>query len=108
MLTVACDGRSSTVRRDARMTAVEFGSPLDVWWYRVPQAASDPVGSFAGLASGRLAEPDYAVILGWDPDAVPPDRGVARARYSRLNWLRAALTWLALALFVAAAYLHFP
>ena len=54
MLTVACDGRSSTVRRDARMTAVEFGSPMDVLWYRVPRSASDPAGSFARLAPGRL------------------------------------------------------
>lgn len=59
------------------------------------------------LVSNRLAEPNYAVILSWDPDAVPQDWGVARARYFRLNWLRAALTWLALGLFVAATYLYF-
>jgi hypothetical protein len=81
-----------------------------------PQAGSAPfVLTAAGLAatiagpllmSSRLAEPNYAVILGWDPDAVPPGWEVARARYFRLNWQRAALTWLALGLFVAAAYLH--
>jgi hypothetical protein len=59
------------------------------------------------LMSIRLAEPNYAVILGWDPDAVPQDWGVARARYFRFNWLRAALTWTALGLFVTAAYRHF-
>ncbi|WP_448618536.1 hypothetical protein [Geodermatophilus sp. URMC 65] len=58
------------------------------------------------LLSSRPAEPNHAVILSWDPDAVPQDCGVARARYSRLNWQRAALTWLALGLFVAAAHLH--
>lgn len=58
------------------------------------------------LMCSRPAEPNYAVILSWDPDAVPQDCGVARARYSRPNWQRAALTWLALGLFVAAAYLH--
>jgi hypothetical protein len=59
-----------------------------------------------GLTSRFLAEPNYAVILGWDPASVPDDWQVARARYFRLNWLRAALTWLALGLFVTATCLH--
>jgi hypothetical protein len=59
------------------------------------------------LMSSRLAEPNYTVILGWDPADVPADWLVARARYFRLNWIRAALTWLALVLFVTAAYFHF-
>ncbi|MFW3171969.1 hypothetical protein [Geodermatophilus sp. CPCC 206100] len=81
------------------------------------QAGSAPfVLTAAGLAatvagpllmSSRLAEPNYAVILSWDPDAVPPDWGIARSRYFRLNWQRAILTWLALGLFVAAAYLYY-
>jgi hypothetical protein len=59
------------------------------------------------LASIRLAEPNYAVIMSWDPDAVPADWQTTRARYCRFNWIRAALTWLALVLFTAAAYLYF-
>jgi hypothetical protein len=58
------------------------------------------------LTSRFLAEPNYEVILGWDPEAVPADWRVARARYFRLNWIRAGLTWLAFALFLAAAYVH--
>jgi hypothetical protein len=58
------------------------------------------------LSSRFLAEPNYEVILGWDPGAVPAGWRVARARYFRLNWIRAVLTWIAFALFVAAAYLH--
>ena len=58
------------------------------------------------LISSRLAEPNYDVILGWDPGAVPDDWGVARRRYFTLNWVRAACTWVAFALFLAAAYLH--
>ena len=53
-LTVACDGRHSTVRRAAGLPGVEFGAPMDVLWYRVPKAASDPQGSFLRLAPGRL------------------------------------------------------
>ena len=59
------------------------------------------------LMSRLLAEPNYAVILGWDPAALPDDWQVARARYFRLNWVRGALTWLALTLFVIAASVHF-
>ena len=59
------------------------------------------------VMSNRLAEPNYEVIMSWDPDAVPDDWRTAQSRYFRLNWIRAALTWLALVLFIAAAYLHF-
>ena len=83
-------------------------------WHQIGSApfvltAAGLAATVAGplVMSSRLAEPNYAVILGWDPDAVPQDWGVARARYFRLNWQRAALTWLALGLFVAAAYLYF-
>jgi len=58
------------------------------------------------LTSRFLAEPNYAVILGWDPEAVPADWEVARARYFRLNWIRGALTWAAFALFGVATYLY--
>ena len=59
------------------------------------------------LVSRLLAEPNYDVILGWRPGRTPADWRVVRARYYRLNWIRAGLTWSALALFVAATYSHF-
>ena len=67
------------------------------------------VATVAGplLGSRLLAEPNYKVILGWDPDAVPADWRTARARYFRWNWLRGGLTWLAFALFGVATYLYF-
>ena len=58
------------------------------------------------LTSRFLAEPNYEVILDWDPDDVPDDWQVARARYFRLNWIRGALTWAAFALFGIATYLY--
>ena len=36
-LTVACDGRSSVVRRDARLPIHEYPVPFDVWWFRLPR-----------------------------------------------------------------------
>ena len=60
--------------------------------------------TFAGplLVSNRLAEPNYDVMLAWDPDAMPSGWEEIRARYFALNWIRAAATWSAFALFLAA------
>ena len=54
LLTVAADGRHSAVRRAAGLTAVEFGAPMDLLWYRVPKGPGDPEGSFARLVPGRF------------------------------------------------------
>lgn len=55
------------------------------------------------LVSSRLTEPNYEVMLGWNPDGPPSDgwEGIRR-RYFILNWVRAAATWAAFALFLAA------
>ena len=58
------------------------------------------------LVSRFASEPTYDVILGWDPDAVPPDWRAVRHRWVVLNWIRAALTWTAFALFLAASYTY--
>jgi hypothetical protein len=59
------------------------------------------------LTSKFLAEPNYEVILAWDPDAVPDDWPIVRSRYFRLNWIRGALTWTAFGLFLAAAFFYY-
>src|ERR1051326_1578947 len=40
------------------------------------------------LTSRYLAEPNYRIILSWDPTAVPGDWRIARDRYFRLNWIQ--------------------
>jgi hypothetical protein len=54
------------------------------------------------LVSRLLSEPNYDVMLGWDPDALPPNWEAVRARYFALNWIRAIATWAAFGLFLAA------
>ena len=54
------------------------------------------------LTSSLKAEPNYDVMLAWDPDAMPPDWEAKRGRYFALNWIRAAATWAAFGLFFAA------
>jgi hypothetical protein len=40
------------------------------------------------LVSNRLAEPNYDVMLDWDPEAMPADWEAGRRRYFTLNWVR--------------------
>jgi hypothetical protein len=54
------------------------------------------------LVSNRLAEPNYDVMLAWDPDAMPAGWEATRRRYFTLDWIRAAATWTAFALFLVA------
>jgi hypothetical protein len=58
------------------------------------------------LVSRLAAEPNYEVILAWDPAAVPADWRAVRRRWLAHNWIRGALTWTAFAAFLAAGYLY--
>lgn len=54
------------------------------------------------LVSSRLAEPDYDVMLGWDPKAMPAGWEAGRRRHFTLNWVRALATWGAFGVFLTA------
>ena len=56
--------------------------------------------------SRLLSEPTYDVILGWNPADLPADWSAVRDRWVALNWIRAAITWAAFGLFLAAFYAH--
>jgi 2-polyprenyl-6-methoxyphenol hydroxylase-like FAD-dependent oxidoreductase len=51
-LTVACDGRSSTLRTAIGLQPRNFGAPMDVWWFRLPHNADDPHGLAGILGTG--------------------------------------------------------
>ena len=53
MLTVACDGRSSTLRSSMSLQPRAFGAPMDIWWFRLPRYDDDPTGLNAVLRSGH-------------------------------------------------------
>ena len=42
-LTVACDGRSSTLRSSMGLVPRGFGAPMDVWWFRLPRQSDDSI-----------------------------------------------------------------
>ncbi len=52
-LTVACDGRSSTLRTTMGLQPRSFGAPMDVWWFRLPRNADDPHGLAGVLGAGH-------------------------------------------------------
>src|SRR6202011_5010662 len=52
-LTVACDGRSSTLRSSMGLTPRSFGAPMDVWWFRLPRRSGDPRGLNGVFQSGH-------------------------------------------------------
>ena len=42
------------------------------------------------------------MMLAWDPGAMPADWASGRRRYLALDWIQAAATWTAFALFLVA------
>jgi hypothetical protein len=58
------------------------------------------VGVYA--VSNMWKEPEYKVILGWNPDSLPSTWQADRERYFAINWIQLGTTWTALALFLVA------
>ncbi len=54
------------------------------------------------IISNVWKNPHYDVMLAWDPEAMPADWEAGRRRYLALNWIQAAATWTAFALFLLA------
>ncbi|MEW6767604.1 MAG: FAD-dependent oxidoreductase [Pseudomonadota bacterium] len=53
-LTVACDGRHSTLRDLAGLTVEDIGAPIDVLWFRVGKTKADSDGVFARIKAGQM------------------------------------------------------
>ncbi|GGJ86162.1 hypothetical protein GCM10010123_14700 [Pilimelia anulata] len=87
-LVVGCDGRWSTVRREAGLVPEEYPVPIDAWWFRLPRHARDDGSGLAPAAApGRFAvaipRPDYfqiAYVARKGTDAELRARGVAAFR----------------------------
>ena len=53
-LTVAADGRHSTVRTKLRLRPQEFGAPMDVLWFRISRQPSDGESLEGRVGAGRV------------------------------------------------------
>jgi len=51
---VACDGRHSTVRAAAGLTPRQFGTPMDVEWFRLPRRDHEPANAIGRLTRGAV------------------------------------------------------
>lgn len=96
-LTVACDGRSSTLRSSMRLSPRAFGAPMDIWWFRLPRRADDPKGLNGIFKSGHacvaIDRGDYyqiAYIIPKGTDTVMRSEGVEALR----RQLKQLLPWL--------------
>lgn len=97
VLTVACDGRSSTVRSAVGLTPHSFGAPMDVWWFRLPRRPDDPSGLAGVLRAGHatitIDRGDYyqiAYIIPKGTDAEMRAQGIEalhRALIGMVPWL---------------------
>jgi 2-polyprenyl-6-methoxyphenol hydroxylase-like FAD-dependent oxidoreductase len=58
LLTVAADGRSSTVRERAALRVLDLGAPIDVLWMRLSRKPDDPQA-----ALGRIAARKFMVTI---------------------------------------------
>ena len=53
-LTVACDGRHSTLRERAGLSVENLGAPMDVMWFRMSHNNNDPAEVVAHVESGCM------------------------------------------------------
>jgi 2-polyprenyl-6-methoxyphenol hydroxylase-like FAD-dependent oxidoreductase len=53
-LTIACDGRHSTVRERAKLEVDEIGAPMDVLWFRAGRRVDETENLFARLETGKM------------------------------------------------------
>jgi len=97
-LTVACDGRSSTLRSAAGLVPRSFGAPIDVWWFRLPRNEGDPRGLNGRFADGHavaiIDRGDYyqiAYLIKKGTDAQMRAEGVTALRRN----VAAVVPWLA-------------
>ena len=53
-LTIACDGRHSTVRERAGLAVEEIGAPMDVLWFRAGRKTDETESVFARVEPGKM------------------------------------------------------
>jgi 2-polyprenyl-6-methoxyphenol hydroxylase-like FAD-dependent oxidoreductase len=53
-LVIACDGRQSILRAQSGLDIDAFGAPMDVLWFRLPRASTDPDHTYGAPARGRM------------------------------------------------------
>jgi 2-polyprenyl-6-methoxyphenol hydroxylase-like FAD-dependent oxidoreductase len=86
-LVVACDGRDSTLRHQSGLPVIDIGAPIDVLWFRMERAASDPHDLLGRIDTGQalvmIDRGDYwqcAYLIRKDGFAALQQRGLPHLR----------------------------
>ncbi|HWY82758.1 MAG TPA: FAD-dependent oxidoreductase [Roseiarcus sp.] len=86
-LVVGCDGRHSVVREKAGLKSDDYGSPMDVLWFRVSHKDGDSMDTFGHIEAGKLMvmfdRGDY-----WQCAYVIPKGGIERMKSEGLEAFR--------------------
>ena|SRR5215208_3263020 len=89
-LTVAADGRHSTLRHSAGLEPVTFGAPMEVLWFRLSREESDPDTTFGRFSAGHIVaminRGEY-----WQVGYVLPKGSDAALRRQGIETLRGSL-----------------
>jgi len=89
-LVVGCDGRSSTVRAASGLVVQDFGSPIDVLWFRVSKKPGDPEQVLGRLGADKMIvtidRTDY-----WQCAYVIGKGGIERVHAAGLESFKAAV-----------------
>jgi len=87
-LTVATDGRFSSLRKLAGLEAVRLSDPMEVLWFRLPRNPSDEDDK----AMLNIGEGNFVVLLGrmneWQVGYVVPQGGYQKLKKSGINALK--------------------
>ena len=93
-LVLGCDGRHSTVRREAGLRVQDLGAPMNVLWFRLSRKATDPeepVGSFgAGHILVGINRGDY-----WQCGFVIAKGSLEAVKAQGVDTIRSAIVQLA-------------
>jgi 2-polyprenyl-6-methoxyphenol hydroxylase-like FAD-dependent oxidoreductase len=86
-LVVGCDGRHSAVRGKAGLQSEQYGSPMDVLWFRLSRKDNDSTDTFGHIEAGRmmimLERGDY-----WQCAYVIPKGGIEKVKAAGLEAFR--------------------
>jgi 2-polyprenyl-6-methoxyphenol hydroxylase-like FAD-dependent oxidoreductase len=93
-LTVACDGRRSTLREVAGMKVKDLGAPLDVLWFRLPHQAEDGEETGGWVDAGGLLVSIYRGSY-WQCAHVIPKGGADAIRANGMTAWRQGVAKLA-------------
>jgi 2-polyprenyl-6-methoxyphenol hydroxylase-like FAD-dependent oxidoreductase len=86
-LVVGCDGRRSTIREKAGLASEDYGSPMDVLWFRMSRKQTDATDTFGHIEAGKmmvmLDRGDY-----WQCAYVIPKGGIEQIKAEGLDAFR--------------------